>query len=446
MDARARLHQLVGVVVFLLVLHNAATSALAQAGPTNLEFSFSNPGARSLGFGGAFVALADDATAAFANPAGLTQLARPEVSVEGRRWSYTTPFTLGGRINGTPTGHLLDSVEGLRFSESTTALSGLSFLSFVYPRENWSIAFYRHQSARFESISETQGFFGTSESGDDFRFRDLRGRTSIDFVSYGLAGAYRPVEGLSLGFGLVLNDGEFSSETDIYLPVPETLPQGLFGPNAYDPRGEQVTAGGIVDDTALAFSAGLLWQANRNWSIGAAYRRGPTFDIEIAEVTGKALEEMVPEGTVYRSDTASIHFPDVFSVGAAYRTQNGAWTLSFEWDHVRYSSIFDSVVSDLVDSDQVAVDDANELRAGFEYAFIQAVPLVALRAGVWLDPDHRIREVSQNLYNRAIFQGGEDELHLALGFGLAFSRFQFDVGADLSEFVDTLSVSGIVSF
>ena len=39
-----------------------------------IPFSFSNPGARSLGMGGAFVGLADDATAAYTNPAGLTQL------------------------------------------------------------------------------------------------------------------------------------------------------------------------------------------------------------------------------------------------------------------------------------------------------------------------------------------------------------------------------------
>ena len=36
--------------------------AAAQA-LTSLEFSFSNPGARSLGFGGSFVALADDVAA-----------------------------------------------------------------------------------------------------------------------------------------------------------------------------------------------------------------------------------------------------------------------------------------------------------------------------------------------------------------------------------------------
>jgi len=88
----------------------------AQGGPTTLQFSFSNPGARSLGLGGAFVALADDATAAFANPAGLVQLTRPEVSIEGRYWSYSTPFTAGGRISGQPTGIGLDTP--LRTSES----------------------------------------------------------------------------------------------------------------------------------------------------------------------------------------------------------------------------------------------------------------------------------------------------------------------------------------
>ncbi len=73
-----------------LALLLAAGSAAGQdqpVGPPSLEISFSNPGARSLGFGGAFVALADDATAAFANPAGLVQLLEPEVSIEGRSWS-----------------------------------------------------------------------------------------------------------------------------------------------------------------------------------------------------------------------------------------------------------------------------------------------------------------------------------------------------------------------
>ena len=37
-------------------------------------------GARAIGMGSAFIAVADDATAASWNPAGLTQLRKPEVS------------------------------------------------------------------------------------------------------------------------------------------------------------------------------------------------------------------------------------------------------------------------------------------------------------------------------------------------------------------------------
>ena len=40
-------------------------------------------GARATGIGSAFIAVADDATAASWNPAGLIQLERPEVSTVG---------------------------------------------------------------------------------------------------------------------------------------------------------------------------------------------------------------------------------------------------------------------------------------------------------------------------------------------------------------------------
>ena len=75
------------VTVLVALLHSPA--APAQETVLALEFDFSKPGARSLGFGGAFAALADDATAAFANPAGLVQLSRSEVSIEGRNWGST---------------------------------------------------------------------------------------------------------------------------------------------------------------------------------------------------------------------------------------------------------------------------------------------------------------------------------------------------------------------
>src|SRR5919106_1786271 len=63
---------------------------------SGLQFNFGNPGARSLGMGGAFLGLADDASAAEANPAGLTILRKPEVSVEGRNYKEHQLFTTSG--------------------------------------------------------------------------------------------------------------------------------------------------------------------------------------------------------------------------------------------------------------------------------------------------------------------------------------------------------------
>ena len=121
------------LLAVLAVVGILTSTADAQQTPATFEFSFSNPGARSLGLGGAFAALADDATAAFANPAGLVQLVLPEISAELRHWSYSTPYIEGGRYDGEATGIGLDTTDSLRTAVSKEELTGLSFLSFVYP-------------------------------------------------------------------------------------------------------------------------------------------------------------------------------------------------------------------------------------------------------------------------------------------------------------------------
>ena len=63
---------------------------------SGLQFNFGNPGARSLGMGGAFLGLADDATAAEANPAGLTILRKAEFSLEGRNYLEQQVLTTSG--------------------------------------------------------------------------------------------------------------------------------------------------------------------------------------------------------------------------------------------------------------------------------------------------------------------------------------------------------------
>jgi hypothetical protein len=70
-----RWHHTATAGVLGLAMLGSARPAIAQTGQTAqipLQFDFLNPGARSLGLGSTFVAIADDATAAFTNPAGLT--------------------------------------------------------------------------------------------------------------------------------------------------------------------------------------------------------------------------------------------------------------------------------------------------------------------------------------------------------------------------------------
>jgi long-subunit fatty acid transport protein len=437
----------------------APAAALSQETPSTFEFSFSNPGARSLGLGGAFAALADDATAAFANPAGLVQLASLEVSAEFRHWRYSTPYIQGGRYEGEPTGIGLDTVDGLRTAVSEEQLTGLSFLSVVYPKGNWSFAVYRHELANFRAETATEGLFHTGGTGETtFRTYDRRWSTELEIVSYGAAGAYRINDRLSLGLGIVYFSGRLDAPFEwSFFDDPGTL-QGFYGPTSYLPERQFANGEMAIDDSDWGLSAGLLWTVADGLSLGAFYRQAPEFRLVYDVTAGPLASEIggpaYAAGATVLTITTPMQFPDVYGLGLAYRSPDGKLAVGLEWDRVEYSTIFssfDPVVVESVDPDldleiSLAADDGNEFRLGAEYALINLKPVLAFRAGVWLDPDHRFRSISSDPEHQALFQPGEDEVHVSLGFGLAFRSFQIDVAADFSDRVDTASVSAIYSF
>ncbi len=157
----------------LIIISAAAVPCLAQGSSTITANVFSNPGARSIGLGGAFAAIADDATAAFANPTGLVQILRPEISIELR---FTASMNDGE----------IDPAQGM---------SGLGFFSFVFPAHRWAFALYSHQMG---SVT-----FGWDDP--DFRLREFTVR------SYAAAAAFEVSENLSLGAGLSFFNGDRSA-------------------------------------------------------------------------------------------------------------------------------------------------------------------------------------------------------------------------------------------
>jgi long-subunit fatty acid transport protein len=442
------------VVLFAAML--AVVGIGAQETPSTFEFSFSNPGARSLGLGGAFTALADDATAAFANPAGLVQLVSPEISAEVRHWSFSTPYIIGGRYEGEPTGIGLDTTDGLRTAVSKEQLTGLSFLSFVYPKGRWSFAFYRHQLANFRAQTATQGLFPGWETPRAF---DRQWSTELDIVSYGSAGAYRFSDRFSLGLGIVHFKGRLDAPFEWSLPDDIDTLQGAFGPTSYLPASQLANGSMAIDDSDWGLSAGLLWRFAERLSLGAFYRQGPEFRL-VYDVTGgplapEFLDPAFTPGETILIVESPMQFPDVYGLGVAFRSRDGRLAVGFEWDRVEYSSIFSSfvpVVIETLDLDldldvHLAADDGNEFRFGAEYAFLDLKPVLAIRTGVWLDPDHRFRSIHpDDPSHRALFQSGEDGVHVAVGLGLAFTAFQIDLAADFSDLVDTFSLSAIYSF
>ncbi len=427
--------------VFLGLALVVTLPAAGQEAVLAIEFDFSNPGARSLGFAGAFGGLADDATAAFANPSGLVQLTRPEISAEGRSWRYTTPYTAGGRISGDPTGVGIDTTAGLRTEQSTETLHALSFLSFVYPHQRWRVAVYRHQLAKFRFFSETQGLIRSlPEGGPGAIERFAEQRSSIDFeiVSYGVSSAYRVTDRFSLGLGVAYFEGDLQASGEQYLAT------SFFDPSPYRPEDLEAVSVFSIESSDWGFNAGFLWEFVEHWRLGGFFREGPEFELRAVTTSGPGGP--APPGTVIFSASSPVQMPDVYGLGLSYRSQADTWTIAFEWNRVEYASIVDSLDPNEFDV-TATVDDGDELHLGAEYVFLRSKPIIAVRGGVWLDPDHRLRATEDaDVVVKALRQPGDDEIHVAAGLGFVFERIKLDLAFDYSDRVNTASISLIYSF
>ncbi|MCK6684178.1 MAG: hypothetical protein L6R30_17390, partial [Thermoanaerobaculia bacterium] len=125
---------------------------------SKVQLNLVNPGGKSLAMGGAFVSLADDSTAAVANPAGLTQLGAWQIGFSGKLFVKSpilkSPTYFSGDFR---TYELLDEDE--RVYEPGGQSSSAEFISVVGPvTSNISVAFYRSVNLRYLIDSRRHGF------------------------------------------------------------------------------------------------------------------------------------------------------------------------------------------------------------------------------------------------------------------------------------------------
>lgn len=404
----------------------------------NIPFNFSNPGARSLGMGGAFLGLADDATAAYTNPAGLTGLGlEQQISVEVRRNDFSTRYATGGSTdNG-----------GISYGSADSDVSNLAFIGYVLPRENWALAFYRHTLLDF-SNDFTAGEI--SFFNDSFATFSTIGSSDLEIINYGASFAWDLSDALTLGVGLSWYDFDIDTRLERY---------GL-GETTGDPAGLVNVQRQDGSDSDFGYNLGLLYRGGDNFQIGVNYRSAPSFTYEATNDVG---------GVPFAARDARFKAPDMFGVGFAWRVSD-TFTLNLDVNYLAYSNLSDPIESAFFDNAsapdgelaalrRLEIDNVIEPRLGAEWVLADMRFPISLRAGAWYEESRAITYQGEPPVltgdfsvdapagaNAAIFSTGEDEMHYAFGFGMAFDRFQLDFATDQSDRADIYSISAVVRF
>jgi long-chain fatty acid transport protein len=417
----------------------SAAPARAQSSlQVPIQFDFLSPGARSLALGSAFVGLADDATAAWVNPAGLLELTRPEVSVEGRYRRLDQPFLVGGRLSGQPTGTLQDTLAGPDYANIRDAGTRVSFAAFVYPKGNFRIAAYRHEPIRVSQDFSSRGVF--QSRGFDVRDTAFTGHRTLDVTTYGVsvAQAWRK---LWLGGGLSVNQFSLGFDFDRYLY------QTLYGPP--DPRLSIFHFSQTGDAASVGAVAGLMIPISNTTKIGASYRRVSSF--QFSSFSGGLLGSQ-------QTTIADFNVPDVLAAGLSTHVGD-ALLITTEYKRVFHSQLRADYVTVLANQgesrdrvDRFTIADANEVHAGAEYLLpIRTDP--RLRAGLWFDPDHSVHfapTAANDLLDERIaasLSSGRDLWHYTFGASVTVHpRLELSFGADHSARSLLVSTSAIVRF
>ena len=132
-------------IVFMCCLQSSALALTNEEVFSQFQFNFITPGARATAMGGAFIGLADDATAVESNPAGLTQLLDPEIFAEFKYITYTTEQMYE---NLSPT----TDVTRKEFDDFVTRVP---FVSLVYPYKRFVFSAYRQELVNYKSSFRT---------------------------------------------------------------------------------------------------------------------------------------------------------------------------------------------------------------------------------------------------------------------------------------------------
>jgi long-chain fatty acid transport protein len=280
-----------------MTLKNLLTLAAATACASQVHavgYRLPNQDPEGIARGNAFAATADNPSAIYYNPAGITQLDGHDMSLGVYLISTDVGFqsATGGSAS---TDSDFQAVPQIYYTYSP-ADSPLSFGLGMYAPYGLGIDYGRYTP-----------FPTAAQDGE------------LAYISVNPVVAWELAPCLSVAAGLTMNYSEVRFERRIGLmPVFDEF---------------QVEGDGY----ATGFNLGVLWQPVDEWSFGLNYRSPTEIDYE-----GRSITAPVPPFGGGTPTEASLHFPQFIVGGVSYRP-NDDWNFEFNLDWTDWDQVNDSV-------------------------------------------------------------------------------------------------------
>ncbi|OQY52776.1 MAG: hypothetical protein B6245_23355 [Desulfobacteraceae bacterium 4572_88] len=339
--------------------------------------------------GGAFIAIADDATAASWNPGGLVQLERPETSA------------VYGCLHRTEDRHFRGHPEAE--GSGSSDYSNLNYLSIAYPfeinkpkltddkmvqsgpRRNMIV------SLNYQQLYDFNRDWSFSLNGNDpYYTAPIRTDYEQKGALYALGLAYCVQVTIDFSIGITLNCwGDFLSENqwEKRYHRKEEKVQGSF----VTERKEE------YDFEGWNANIGFLWKLSRRWTLGGVFKAPFTGDIERVYTERRTFISLYPSTDDYDSVSKEKHqeklyMPISYGIGAAYRHSDN-FTVSADvyrthWDDFELKDERGIRISPITGdhTDRSDIDPTVQFRMGAEYLHVGERFIVPFRAGIFYDP------------------------------------------------------------
>lgn len=262
----------------------AALIALIPWQALGLGSRIPNQDAAAIARGNAFVATADNPSAIYYNPAGISQL-------EGQHAQFGSLFYMNIYAD-------YESPSGKRTKNDPSIIPVPQFQYTVTLKD--------------QPVSFGLGIYAPFGLGmewpDNAPFRNAGLGVKLTYVTINPVVAWRPIPTLSIALGPTFNYSKAK------------LRQGIIAsPFQFHFEGE---------DWAYGFDAGILWQPHPKWSFGAKYWSATSLDYDGTARFGPSATFLPPPS---RTQT-HLEFPQIVSGGVSFRpTTNWNFEVDVDW-------------------------------------------------------------------------------------------------------------------